>query len=49
LSNPETSRRGNIYGIIGMSVAFIATAAAKVSNYPLLLAVIVPGVIIGAI
>ncbi len=51
LSNPETSRRGNIYGIIGMSIAFLATAflSPNVSNYGLLLAVIIPGVIIGAI
>ena len=48
LSNPETARRGNIYGIIGMSIAFAATAIFKVSNYGLLLAVIIPGVIIGA-
>src|SRR3712207_3856995 len=25
LSNPETSRRGNLYGIIGMAIAVIAT------------------------
>src|SRR5215204_4262986 len=50
LSNPETSRRGNIYGIVGMSVAFLATAllSPNVSNYGLLVAVIIPGVIIGA-
>ena len=25
LSNPETSRRGNIYGVIGMALAVFAT------------------------
>jgi NAD(P) transhydrogenase subunit beta len=50
LSNPETSRRGNIFGIIGMLIAFVATAlSAQVTGYGILLAVIVPGVIIGAI
>ena len=49
LSNPETARRGNLFGIIGMSIAFIATAYFKVSNYGILLATIVPGVIIGAV
>jgi NAD(P) transhydrogenase subunit beta len=50
LSNPESSRRGNIFGIIGMLIAFVATAAsAQVTSYGLLLAVIVPGVIIGAV
>ena len=36
LSNPETSRRGNLYGIIGMTIAVIATpglhAAFHVNN-----------------
>lgn len=49
LSNPETARRGNLFGIIGMSIAFAATAAAKVSNYGILIAVIIPGVVIGAV
>src|SRR5688572_28150468 len=26
LSNPETSRRGNLYGMIGMAIAVLATA-----------------------
>src|SRR3990167_1948864 len=25
LSNPETSRRGNVYGIVGMAIAVLAT------------------------
>jgi NAD(P) transhydrogenase subunit beta len=25
LSNPETSRRGNLYGMIGMAIAVLAT------------------------
>ena len=25
LSNPESSRRGNLYGIIGMTIAVLAT------------------------
>lgn len=49
LSNPETSRRGNLYGIIGMSIAFVATAAFRVNDYGILIAVIVPAVIIGAV
>ena len=49
LSNQETAKRGNLYGIIGMALAIGATAfGAGVTNYGILLAVIIPGVIIGA-
>ena len=44
LSNQETSRRGNLYGIIGMSIALLVTISGLVTaNYDLLLG----GVIIG--
>jgi H+-translocating NAD(P) transhydrogenase subunit beta len=52
LSNQETARRGNLYGIIGMVIALVATAAgAGVSGggYGVLAAAIVPGAVIGAI
>lgn len=48
LSNPETARRGNLFGIIGMAIAFVATAVFKVNDYGILVAVIIPAVIIGA-
>ncbi|HUQ27761.1 MAG TPA: Re/Si-specific NAD(P)(+) transhydrogenase subunit beta [Usitatibacter sp.] len=31
LSNPETSRRGNLYGMIGMALAVLATVAGRVA------------------
>jgi len=49
LSNQETARRGNVFGIAGMLIAFIATAISSVSAYGLLVGVIVPGAIIGSI
>jgi NAD(P) transhydrogenase subunit beta len=49
LSNQETARRGNVFGIVGMLIAFIATAIGGVSAYGLLAGVILPGAIIGAI
>ena len=50
LSNQETATKGNIYGISGMAIAFIATAfSANVTNYATLITAIIPAVIIGAI
>ncbi|HBB30968.1 MAG TPA: Re/Si-specific NAD(P)(+) transhydrogenase subunit beta [Cyanobacteria bacterium UBA8803] len=51
LSNQESARKGNVYGIIGMLIAFVATAlgpAVTGNGYSLLGAVILPGAIIGA-
>ena len=49
LSNQETAKRGNLYGIIGMALAIGATAlGAGITNYTALVAVIIPGVVIGA-
>ncbi|WP_299487126.1 Re/Si-specific NAD(P)(+) transhydrogenase subunit beta [Acaryochloris sp. IP29b_bin.137] len=50
LSNQETARKGNIYGILGMVIALGATAlSAEVTSYSTLAAVVIPGGIIGAI
>ena len=50
LSNQESARKGNLFGIAGMAIAFTATAlSAQVTEYTTLIAVIVPGAIIGAI
>ena len=50
LSNQETARKGNVYGIIGMLLAFGATAlGSQVRGYGLLISVILPGAIAGAI
>lgn len=43
LSNQETARRGNIYGIIGMLIALIATIAGVTAN----IGVLVGGLLIG--
>jgi NAD(P) transhydrogenase subunit beta len=49
LSNQESAKRGNLYGIVGMALAIGATAfSAGISNYLTLLSVIIPGVVIGA-
>jgi H+-translocating NAD(P) transhydrogenase subunit beta len=50
LSRQETARRGNLYGILGMLIALVATAfAIKDGNYILLAAMLIPGAAIGAL
>ncbi|NJK42214.1 MAG: Re/Si-specific NAD(P)(+) transhydrogenase subunit beta [Acaryochloridaceae cyanobacterium SU_2_1] len=50
LSNQETARKGNVYGILGMVIALGATAlSAEVTSYGTLAAVIIPGAILGAV
>jgi len=50
LSNPETSKRGVWYGIIGMILALVATAFdGTVSAFGMLAIAVVPAVIIGAL
>ncbi len=50
LSNQESSRRGNMYGIIGMLIAAIATTVTiKSSGYPVLGGVMAVGAIIGGL
>jgi NAD(P) transhydrogenase subunit beta len=58
LSRQETARRGNLYGIIGMLLAVIATAVGMNaerqmniagSGFAILAAAIVPGALIGAV
>jgi NAD(P) transhydrogenase subunit beta len=50
LSQQETARRGNLYGIIGMVIALLATTfAIQNGNYLLLAGAIAPGLVIGAI
>lgn len=50
LSNQETARKGNLFGIAGMLIAFVATALSpNFTAYGTLGAVILPGALIGAI
>jgi len=50
LSQHETARRGNVYGIIGMVIACLATILTpQVNNYLTIGVSIVPGVIIGVL
>src|SRR6266545_469161 len=50
LSNPETSRRGNLYGMIGMTIAVLATVFGPnvtTAGLPWILAALVVGASIG--
>jgi NAD(P) transhydrogenase subunit beta len=49
LSNQETARRGNLFGMIGMAVALIATMSAVTANLEILIAGLLIGATIGLI
>ena len=50
LNHPETARRGNLYGILGMGIALVATLfAGQVTNWWMILGAVVVGGIIGLI
>jgi NAD(P) transhydrogenase subunit beta len=50
LSKQHTARRGNVFGIVGMLIALVATAAGpKVTGYPVLGGAIAIGAVIGAV
>jgi NAD(P) transhydrogenase subunit beta len=50
LANQETARRGNLYGIAGMAIAFLATAlGGDFTGYTTLLGAILPAVVIGSL
>jgi proton-translocating NAD(P)+ transhydrogenase subunit beta len=50
LSNPETSRRGNLYGMIGMTIAVLATVLGPhvtPAAYPWIIGAMLAGAVIG--
>ncbi len=48
LNHPETARRGNLYGISGMTIALVATLfAGQVTNWWMILIAVIIGAIIG--
>ena len=49
LSSPETARRGNLYGILGMALALLATIAGVTANLEILLVGLLVGGSIGLV
>jgi NAD(P) transhydrogenase subunit beta len=52
LSNQETARRGNLFGIVGMVIALVATACSgqvSATGYAILGTVVLPGALVGAV
>jgi H+-translocating NAD(P) transhydrogenase subunit beta len=49
LSNPATARRGNLYGMLGMSIALIATISGVTANIGILVGALVIGGSIGLV
>ena len=50
LSNQETARRGNIYGMVGMGIALLATVFGAVTqNYELLIGALLIGATVGLV
>src|ERR1700720_994181 len=47
LSSPETSRRGNLFGMVGMAIAIVTTLAAPPPAGPVAWALVVVGMAIG--
>jgi H+-translocating NAD(P) transhydrogenase subunit beta len=47
LSSPASSRKGNLYGMVGMAIAMFTTLAVALPNSPLAWALIIGGIAIG--